>query len=154
MDADERRALIGRYRGGFDAVAAALDGASDRELDARAAPEEWTAREVAHHLGDSEMRAAIRLRQLLAEDQPVIQGYDEPEWARRLHYDRPVAASLDAFRTARASTAELLDRMDESDWARAGTHTESGPYSAEDWLRIYAAHAMDHAEQIRRALGR
>jgi isopenicillin N synthase-like dioxygenase len=34
---------------------------------------------------------------------------------------------------------------------RAGTHTESGRYSVEDWLRIYAAHAHNHAAQIRRA---
>jgi hypothetical protein len=49
---------------------------------------------------------------------------------------------------------ELLDRMTDADWARSGTHAESGPYSAEDWLQIYAAHAHDHAAQITRALQR
>jgi hypothetical protein len=29
-----------------------------------------------------------------------------------------------------------------------GRHTASGPYAAEDWLRIYAAHLEDHAAQI------
>jgi hypothetical protein len=151
MDQAERRALIQRYRAGYNEVVAALEGISDEELDARPAPEDWTAREVVHHLGDSEMRSAMRLRQLLAEDEPIIQAYDEPEWARRLHYDRPIGWSLDAFRAARASTAELLDLMDDSDWKRAGSHEESGPYSAEDWLSIYAFHAEDHAAQIRRA---
>ena len=151
MDPAERRALIERYRAGYNVVVAALEGISDEELDARLAPEEWTAREVVHHLGDSEMRSAMRLRQLLAEDEPFIQGYDEPEWARRLHYDRPIGWSLDAFRAARASTSELLDLMGDAEWKRAGTHEESGPYSAEDWLSIYAFHAEDHADQIRRA---
>ena len=57
------------------------------------------------------------------------------------------------FRAVRASTAELLERLKEQDWGRAGTHTESGPYTMDDWLEIYAAHAFDHAEQIRRVRG-
>ena len=57
------------------------------------------------------------------------------------------------FRAVRASTAELLERLEEQDWGRVGTHTESGPYTVDDWLEIYAAHAFDHAEQIRRVRG-
>ena len=40
--------------------------------------------------------------------------------------------------------------MTEADWTRPGWHTESGPYTAETWLVIYAAHAHGHADQIRR----
>jgi hypothetical protein len=154
MEPNERRALVEQYRDGPDAVIDAVRGLTDKQLDARPDPDEWTVREIVHHLGDSELRAALRIRQLLAEDQPLVQSYDEPEYARRLHYDRPVATSLDLMRASRASTVELLDRMTDQDWSRAGTHTESGPYSAEDWLRIYASHAFDHAGQIRRTLGR
>jgi hypothetical protein len=35
--------------------------------------------------------------------------------------------------------------------AAAGTYSESGAYTVEDWLRIYGVHAHDHADQIRRA---
>ena len=95
--------------------------------------------------------SAIRLRKLLAEDDPLIQGYDEEEWARRLHYgERPIAPSLAAVRAARESSASLLEALDEAEWARMGTHSESGPYGVGQWLEIYAAHCHDHAEQIRR----
>jgi hypothetical protein len=40
--------------------------------------------------------------------------------------------------------------MTEEDWRREGTHTESGRYTTEDWLRIYAGHAHGHADQIHR----
>jgi hypothetical protein len=33
-------------------------------------------------------------------------------------------------------------------WTRDGRHTESGHYTAEDWLRIYADHLENHARQI------
>ena len=125
-----------------------MTGATDAELDARPAPGKWSAREIVHHLADSEMTSAIRLRLLLAEDRPEIRGYDQEEFARRLHYDRPIEASIDAFKAARRTTAEILDRMGEAEWQREGTHPEHGRYTVERWLEIYAAHAHNHATQI------
>jgi DinB family protein len=153
MDAQEREALIQRYRDGHRAVADALEGLRDEELD-RSASDEWTPRAIVHHLADSEMTSAIRLRRLIAEDNPTIQGYDEEQFASRLTSDRPIEPSLEAMRWARESTAQILDRLSEDDWLRAGTHSESGPYSVEDWLVIYANHGHDHAKQIARARGR
>lgn len=147
----DRSALLERYRSGADTFAAAIDGITDAELDARSAPDEWTPREIIHHLADAELRASVRLRQLLAEDAPLIQGYDEAAYTRRLPTDRSIPISLDAVRIARASNLELLDRLTDTDWERTGTHTESGAYSIATWLEIYAAHAHDHAEQLARA---
>jgi len=151
MDEVTRRALIERYKEGYQAVSDALQGISEAELDAHAGPDEWSPREIVHHLADSEMTSAIRLRRLLAEDRPIIVGYDEQEFARRLYYDRPIEASLEALRAARRTTAQILERMTAAEWTREGTHSESGRYTVETWLEIYAAHAHDHADQIRRA---
>jgi hypothetical protein len=151
VDASTRRALIAQYRSGYQEVVDALTGADDAALDKRPGPGTWSAREIVHHLADSEMTSAIRLRRLLAEDDPTIVGYDQDAFARTLHYDRPIAASLEAFRWARESSAEILDRLSEAEWLRAGTHSEAGPYSVTRWLQIYADHARGHAAQIRRA---
>jgi DinB superfamily len=146
-----RNKLIDQYKDGYRAVAEALVGATDDELDAHPAPAKWSAREIVHHLADSEMTAAIRLRLLVAVDRPAIVGFDQEEFARRLYYDRPIEASLDAFKTARRATAEILERMTDAEWAREGTHSEHGRYTVERWLDIYAKHAHNHAEQIRLA---
>jgi len=148
MDMSARKKLVDRYKDGYRAVADALVGAADADLDASPAPGKWTAREIVHHLADSEMTSAIRLRLLLATDRPSILGYDQDEFARRLHYDRPIEASLDALKAARRTTGELLDRMTEAEWQREGTHSEVGRYTVERWLEIYAMHAHKHAEQI------
>ena len=153
MNAEERARLIEQYRLGYDEVIAALGSPTDDELDHRAGADDWTAREVVHHLADSEMTSAIRLRKLLAEDDPVIHGYDEARFAQRLFYDRrPLEPSLAALKAARETSVSILEHLTDEDWSRAGTHTESGPYSVEAWLQIYADHAHDHADQIRRAL--
>lgn len=151
MNEQKRKELIEKYKDGYRAVAEVLAGIDDRALDAHPAPGKWSPREIVHHLADSEMTSAIRLRLLLVEDRPEIRGYDQDEFARRLHYDRPYQKSLEAFRYARETTAEILDRMTTADWAREGTHTEHGRYTVERWLEIYAEHAHKHAEQIRRA---
>ena len=150
MDKQTRKKLIDQYKDGYRVVAEAIVGAPDEELDSSPAPGKWTAREIVHHLADSEMTSAIRLRLLIASPNPQIVGYDQDEFARRLYYkDRPIEASLDAFNAARRSSAELLDRLSEAEWLREGTHTEVGRYSVERWLEIYAAHAHGHANQIR-----
>ena len=153
MDQDERKKLIAMYRDGYAAVVEALLKITPEELEARRAPGRWNAREIVHHLADSEMTSAIRLRRLLAEDRPQIQGYDQDEFARKLHYDRPHETSLELFKYARLATAELLERLQPADWLREGTHSESGPYSVETWLTVYAQHAHKHARQIREARG-
>ena len=66
MDASTRRTLIDQYRAGYAAVVDALAGADDAALDRRPGPGAWSAREIVHHLADSEMTSAIRLRRLIA----------------------------------------------------------------------------------------
>ena len=150
----DRSQLLDRYRGGYAAVEGALAGITDDELDRPGPDGGWSPRQVAHHLADSEATAYVRLRRLIAEDEPVIVGYDEPEYARRLHYDRPVGSSLAVLGAVRAASLELLESLTPAEWERRGTHTESGPYSVDDWLGIYANHSHDHASQIRTARDR
>jgi len=151
-EAATREALVLRYDAGVGLVEAALAGITDSELDHTPADGGWTARMVVHHLADSETNSYVRLRRLLAEPPGVVlEGYDEAEWARELHYDRPIAVSLDVFRSVRASSSELLTTITDADLERTGVHTESGAYTLADWLRIYAEHGEDHARQIREA---
>jgi len=152
VDAKERRRLIETYGDGYRAVAEALDGITDDEVD-RSAEDGWTPRQIVHHLGDSEMEAATRIRRLLALESPTILGYDEKAFAS-LAGNRPIEPSLEAFRWARQSSRELLERMSDDDWRRVGKHTERGTFGTEDWLKMYASHAQDHAAQIRRARGK
>ena len=148
-----RAELMDRFATGYAAVEAALEGVSPAELDRRPSADEWSPREIVHHLADSEATAYVRLRRLIAEDAPLIQGYDEPEFARRLHYDRPIEPSLAVLRAVREASLQLLETLSPEEWERSGTHSESGPYSVDDWLRIYAGHSHDHADQIRSARG-
>src|SRR5688572_285657 len=118
----ERKELIAKYAAGYDDVVSALEGFPKEKLTANLIPGKWSAAEIVQHLADSEMTSAIRLRRLLVEDRPIIQGYDEALFATRLRYnDRDIAPALEAFRYARETTAQLLEHMTEEDWRREGT---------------------------------
>src|SRR4051794_28606832 len=113
MEQQEREQLIAQYQDGYRVVADALVKITAEELDARPTPQAWSPRQIVHHLADSEITAAVRFRLLLGEDRPAIKGYDQDEFAKRLHYDRPYEASLEVFRAVRASTVELMGCLTE-----------------------------------------
>jgi hypothetical protein len=149
METRERERLIAQYAAG----PARLRGAWQRVPPAarrwRPAEGEWSAHEVVVHAADSEANSYGRIRMLVSEREPLIVGYDQERWARTFDYHRrPPALALAVVQAVRASTAELLRQPPESAWALGGRHTESGPYTAEDWLRIYAEHLEGHARQI------
>src|SRR6266536_1206451 len=118
---DDRQQLIAKYVEGFKVVDESLEGFSETELRARPIEGKWSACEIVHHLADSESVSAQRLRRLLVEDHPVIVGYDQDEYATKLKYnERDINSALEAFRSARATTAQLFSFMTEDDWQRKG----------------------------------
>ncbi len=148
----DRDALIARYAAGPPLLRATLARVPADRMHRRPSPDEWSPHEIAIHCADSETNASLRIRYLVGERAPVIMGYDEHGWATALDYaGHPLEPALAVVDAVRANTAALIRRLPEAAWTRAGTHTESGPYSAEDWLRIYAAHLEEHAAQIERA---
>jgi hypothetical protein len=66
-----------------------------------------------------------------------------------LRLSRPSAgAALATVDAVRANTLALIRRLPDEAWTRAGRHTESGQYTAEDWLALSAEHLEIHARQI------
>ncbi|HXQ29178.1 MAG TPA: DinB family protein [Gemmatimonadales bacterium] len=149
--AQERTALIERYGQGPSLLKAAVAAVPSDGLQWRPAPGRWSAHEIVVHCADAEVNAHGRLRYLLAEREPVIQGYDQDRWALVLDYHTlPLDVALATVEAVRANTVPLLRRVSEANWQRRGRHTESGGYAAEDWLAIYAEHLEKHSRQIAR----
>jgi hypothetical protein len=149
MTRDERRTLIERYAAGPERLRAALTMVPPEAMQWRPKRGEWSVHEIVCHCADSETNSYDRIRFLAAEDQPTIAGYDQDRWARTFDYHaRSMDLALAVVEAVRASTAELIRSLPDEAWARAGQHTESGRYTGEDWLRIYADHLDGHARQI------
>ncbi len=151
MDARERNALIERYAAGPARFLVALADVPGPSMQWRPAPGKWSVHEVIVHCADSETNAHMRLRYLLAEERPVIMGYDQDRWSVTLDYHaHPIEPALATIASVRANTVPLLRRIPDAAWSRMGTHTEMGPYGMNDWLRLYAEHLEIHERQVRR----
>lgn len=152
MTPQERDEQISRYRRGAHILLEALTHLSNADLDRAAEDGGWSARSVAHHVADAELTGAARLRRLIAEDSPRLPPYDPEVYARRLHYERPLATSLALISALTEANAGLLESLSPEEWARGGFHEEGGAYTVESWLAIYAEHSQAHAEQVARTV--
>ena len=150
----ELSAEIEEYKKATEAFIAVASNLTEVELDQRQ-DDSWNARQVVHHVADSEAQSYARLRRLIAEPGTQIQGYDEAGWGENetLGYKvLPIEISLAVFSAVRASSLEILKRLTKEQLKNAGIHTESGEYTLETWLKTYINHPIEHAEQIRSGL--
>jgi DinB superfamily len=146
--------ICAQYEAATDEFLRAATGVSEEQLDLH--PEGgWSARQIIHHVADSEAQSYARLRRLLAEPAgTLIQGYDEAAWAANdtLGYETlPPQHSLAVFEAVRTATLDILGRLTPEDLSRSGQHSESGRYDVATWVETYLRHPLDHAAQIRDA---
>ena len=141
--------LLERFRRGPEILAAALTGAAGSEVDF--APEgKWSVRQIMAHLADAEVVGAMRFRQVIAETEPKLQAYDQEAWAKNLDYlRRKPSQTLETFRRIRSENYELLKDVPEEAFTRKAMHSERGPISLLELVRLYADHAEKHGVQLR-----
>ncbi len=105
------------------------------------------------HLADSDLVFSYRLKMMLTEDRPPLQGYDQDRWAGELHYrDVPLDLALDQLRSMRTANLHVLRRLSPPQLERVGLHSERGPESAGFLLQLMGAHDLVHRRQIDRIL--
>jgi hypothetical protein len=142
--------LLERFRRGGEMLATATTGAAGAELDFKPAPGKWSVRQIVCHLADSEVCAAMRFRQTIAEENPTIQWYDEKAWAENLDYARrKISLGVETFRRTRSETYELIKDLPESAWSRPYVHSRFGPNTLGGLLQTYTEHLENHVAQIR-----
>jgi DinB superfamily len=130
-----------------------LHGVPESVLREAEAPGKWSVIQVVQHLADSDLVAGYRIRMVVAEDQPPLQGYDQDRWAQEFHYEQAaLSTALDQLRALRAANLRLWTRLRPEQLERVGLHSERGPESAGHILRLMGAHDLVHRRQIDRIL--
>ena len=128
-----------------------VNGLTNEELGHPEAAGKWSILEVIHHLADSELVWAYRLRLVLAEKQPQITGYDQERWASQLKYgEANLEDVLELVGILRKANLRLISSLSDEELQRAGTHNERGEETIEHMIRLYAGHDLVHSNQISR----
>jgi hypothetical protein len=138
------------FRRGPAVLEEALLGAREDEITFVPAPGKWSLRQLVRHVADTEIVVGMRLRQIIAEDQPTLIPFNQEAWAARLGYENAdVFDSLSRFRSLRDDTARVLDALPEGEFDRVGVHPERGAKSLLEWVTLFGRHVETHAAQIR-----
>jgi hypothetical protein len=143
--------VLERFRRGAELLASATMGAAGPELDFKPGEGKWSVRQIVCHVADSEAVGVMRIRQIAAEEQPMLRGFNGEAWADGLDYHkRKLSQALETFRRLRADNYELLKDLPEASFARTGTHTEAGTITLLDLVRGNTEHVEGHVQQIKR----
>jgi hypothetical protein len=106
-------------------LAAAVSGLPAASLRFKPAPEKWSILEILGHLADVEIVFGHRIRQILAEEKPVIAAMDQNAWARNLGYmETPPAELIALFGVNRHHNLRILRRIKAGDLDKSAYHPE------------------------------
>jgi len=127
----------------------AVAGLDDRQLDTPYREGGWTVRQVVHHLPDSHANALTRFKLALTEDTPpTIKPYMEDRWADLGDSKLPVQVSLNLIEAIHQRWIALLHAMSYSDFQKKFIHPETGEWTLDGALALYAWHSEHHTAHI------
>ena len=150
-------ALIEAYLEGPARLRRAVIDLTSEQLRARPVAGRWSALELVCHLVDSEQAWCHRMKRVIAEDKPLLIGYDESRFAATLAcHDRDLEQELLLLQAMREQMARILRTLPDAAWSYSGVHSERGLISLEDMLRAETEHIPHHLDFLvekRKALG-
>lgn len=149
LDAEGRSACIRALAEAPAALAAAVAGLTEAQLDTPYREGGWSPRQIVHHLADSHLNAYTRFKLGLTEDNPTIKPYDENAWAETADTRAPVAASLGIVEGVHLRLVMLLESLEPAAFDRTVQHPDhKGPLSLTELLGLYSWHGRHHVAQI------
>lgn len=155
--AEETRALVGQrdpleiLASQDAALRAVLATIGARDYRTPEGHGRWSAAHIVPHLVDTELAWAFRIRQIVVEDCPVMQGFDQGKWADAFGYaDEELEASLRLLAALRQRNLRLFRALTDEQWERCGVHADRGPESLREIARLLAGHDLRHLRQLQR----
>ncbi len=134
-----------------------IRGLTAEQVRARPVPGKWSMLEVVCHLADSDQAWAHRIKRVIAEEKPLLIGYDETQFATSLGYhDREILDELEFSDKTRRQLAHIVRGLKPDSLAREGIHSQYGRMNLQQMLQIEIDHVDHHLTFLiekRKALG-
>lgn len=146
-DANKQR-LIETIESAPDSLCRVLTGLTDAQIELRY--QNWTIRQIVHHIADSHMHSYIRFKWALTENEPLIKAYDESAWTELPDAQSAgIESSLELLGGLHRRWTTLLRAMTDRDYARTFEHPQTREIVRLSLaLPYYAWHGRHHTAQI------
>lgn len=109
-------------------------------------PGEWNMRDLLRHLYLTQELIAVRVEQIMAEDNPTLKGL--ALWAVTDQDDISGAEFLAKYRASRDQMLARLQHLHPQDWWRPCFHDEFGPMTLLHQVVYFARHERSHVPQM------
>jgi hypothetical protein len=137
--------LIDEFAGGSEKLRSAIKGLDREDFLAHPVPGTWSIQEIIIHIVDSDLVGVDRMKRIIAENNPLLIGYDETAFAKNLFYaDQDIAYAIALFDLNRKQFLRILNKLSEQAWSRTGVHNEAGKVTLKDQLKKYCEHLEHH----------
>ncbi|MCC7084079.1 MAG: DinB family protein [Pirellulales bacterium] len=151
MVSDSHPSLIDRYIDGAERLSQAIAGLSNDELHAFPIPGAWSIKQIVIHLLDSDLIHADRIKRVIAEEKPLLMGFNESKFASRLHYEAQDAAlAAELFAKNRQLLHQVLSHLPTAAFERSGIHSERGRVTLADLIATAVDHLDHHLKFIQK----
>ena len=122
-------------------------------LTRQPAPGKWSVREILCHLADCELVFGFRLRQIVAEDNPTIQPFDQDKWAKD-YAKMDASQALSVFSAFRDWNLAFIRAVGPAALQRKVTHPERGAMTFQTILETMGGHDINHLKQVESLLAK
>ena len=124
---------------------------ADVQLDTEYRPGGWSVRQTVHHVADSHSNSLTRFKLALTEDEPpTIRPYYEDRWAELGDSKLPIDVSLGLIDGIHTRWIALMESMTDEDFNKTFIHPETGEWTLDGALALYAWHSRHHTAHITR----
>ncbi|MGA2596010.1 MAG: DinB family protein [Bryobacteraceae bacterium] len=124
-----------------------LDEIGPENAEKSPAPGKWSCRDIICHLADCEIVFAFRIRQTLAEDNHVVQPFDQDKWANP-YAAYQARAALAVFTAVRNWNLTLVHAAGKAVLTKPLSHPERGEMTLGVLLETMGGHDLNHLRQI------
>ncbi len=115
----------------------------------------WTVTTVVSHLLDSERGMSIQIHKTRKGEETIPEGFDINRWnagvQKRVGNLSP-AELLAGLAATRTKTLEVMNSLQDADWARVGRHPTRGLITIAQYYETIHGHELSHAADIKQAL--
>jgi len=140
---------IADYLAGPKLLRDAIAGMTEQELNAAPIPGKWSTRQVVCHIADFEPVYADRMKRVIAEENPPLQGGDPDVFAAKLAYEeRNIEDELNLIDSVRRHVAAILKTLPAETFQRTGRHSRDGDLTLETLLKRITGHIPHHVKFI------
>jgi uncharacterized damage-inducible protein DinB len=148
------RKLIEQYVAEAGDLAKSIAGLSREDLLAFPVPGTWSIQQIVLHIVDSDLVLSDRMKRVIAEEKPLLMGFDESKFAVRLHYDvQDANLACEVFAANRRLMGNILKHLPDETFERVGIHSERGKVTLNDLLANAVNHLQHHLKFVREKRG-